>query len=152
MTTPIPLLPILPLFNPALILGITALQDLLLVEAEVNKVLTTLGEQIEVIKAQKFTSDGSIPAASFGQGTESARLANEHTRAHGVIVKSLEDMQSDLTTFKDAIELAKKALGGVDEQAETDLRLLLARAGQLDLGWYGEEPPPVVPDNTGGEA
>ncbi|GAA1502758.1 hypothetical protein [Nocardioides humi] len=156
MTAPLPLIPI-PIFNPALIVGVTALRDLLLVETEVNKILETLGEQIEVIKDQKFTSDGSIPASSFGQGTESTRLAKEHTRAHGVIVKSLEDMQTDLLTFQEAIDLAKKAIGGADEQAETDLRILLARAGDLDLGWYGDEPPPVPAsddstDGTGGEA
>ncbi|MBM0128071.1 hypothetical protein [Pimelobacter simplex] len=151
MPTPVPLVPILPMFNPAFLLGITALQDLLLVEVEVNKVLKTLGEQIEVIKTQTFTADGSIPKASFGQGAESSRLADEHVRAHGVIVKSLEDMQTDLTTFQEAIALAKKAIGGVDEQAETDLQNLLARAGSLDLGWYGELPAPTDGDK-GGEA
>ena len=149
MTTPVPLLPIQPMFNPALLLGLTAHNDLLLVEAEVAKVLTTLGDQIAVIKEQKFTTEGSIPAASFGRGTESTVLANEHIRAHGVIVTSLEDMQADLTTFQEAIGFAKKAISGVDEQAETDLRNLLARAGNLDLGWYGDEPPPPAPDTDG---
>ncbi|MCR1782194.1 hypothetical protein KVF89_06590 [Nocardioides carbamazepini] len=136
---PLPLPPIFPpLFNPAFLVGLKDL-ELLIIEAQVASVYKTLDEQIEAIKGLKFTGDGAIPAGSFGQGIESTRLANEHTRAHGVIVDSLVEMREDLGVFQSAILAAKGVITEADEQAEADLRLALNRTVGLDLGTDSDE-------------
>ncbi|WP_436700002.1 hypothetical protein [Nocardioides sp. BYT-33-1] len=137
---PLPIIPpIFPsLFNPAFLAGLKDL-ELRIIEAQVESVYKTLDEQITAIQDLKFTGQAAIPAGSFGQGIESNRLAQEHARAHGVIVDSLVELREDLGVFQAAILAAKGVITEADEQAEADLRLALNRTVGLDLGTDNDE-------------
>ncbi|TNM37425.1 hypothetical protein FHP29_16475 [Nocardioides albidus] len=133
MTGPFPIPPVFPLFNPAFLVGMQAL-ELIIIEAQVTAVYNTLDEQIKVLQGVTFTQKGAVPASAYGQGHESNVLSYEHARAHGVIVDSLVEMRTDLGAFQDAVLAAKAAIVDADDQAETDLQTALLRTQGLDLG------------------
>ncbi|WP_204835788.1 hypothetical protein [Nocardioides nitrophenolicus] len=144
---PIPI-PVMPLFNPALLAGMEAF-ELFLIETQVTAVYNTLDEQIKELQNVAFTKNGAVPASAYGQGNEATTLSYEHGRAHNVIVDSLVEMRKDLGVFQDAILAAKAAIIDADEQAQADLQVAVLRTQGLDLGSPEPEPPtPGVPTGT----
>ncbi len=121
-------------YLPPFLQGPIRAVELYLIEGEITKVHSLLQDQITALGKITFEDDAAIPVASFGRGAESYQLASEHRRAHGVIVKSLEELLTEITAYQTAILDAKALITGVDEQADTDLRIFLARADDLDLG------------------
>ena len=126
-------------FGPALLAGLRAV-ELTLVEGKVTEVLAVLEDQIATLKEQRFTSDAAIPTSSFGQGAESTTLAQEHTRAHGVVVASLEEMADDLVRFQDAIIEARQLLVDADEESEAAFTSTLRATNDLGLGLDAQQP------------
>lgn len=108
---------------------------LAIVEEEVDKTIKALTEELTLIKESRFQQEGNIAASSFGQGNEAFHLGNEHTRAHGVVVHSLEEVVTDLGTFLESIREAKRLIRESDEDAEIRIHTVLTRTEDLDLGW-----------------
>ncbi|KRB77012.1 hypothetical protein ASE01_09620 [Nocardioides sp. Root190] len=115
--------------------GGSGASGLAIVEEEVNKTIKALTEELAVIRESSFQQEGNIATASFGQGNEANSLATEHARAHGVVVLSLEKVMTDLETFLESIQEAKRLIRESDEDAEVRLHSVLVRTEDLDLGW-----------------
>lgn len=105
-----------------------------IVEEEIRRVVTTLQDQKTEIAGLDFASTAHIGKGSFGAGSEASQLATDHTKAHGVIVDTLDAMIGDLDRFQTAVTEARALFGEADDRADEQVRVVLASVDQLDLG------------------
>lgn len=109
-------------------------RELEVVEDEITKVIKVLNDEISALEENEFPVKGHIAHHSFGGGSRSPLLAEHHARAHGVVVDTLGDLRKDLRDFREAVRDARRLLRDKDEEAEVDIKLVLARTEGLDLG------------------
>ncbi|GAA4811262.1 hypothetical protein ACFQ0K_03850 [Nocardioides caeni] len=112
----------------------SGLNGLDVVEDEIGGVLDVLQTQATAIEALDFANKAHIAKGSFGSGNEAVQLSVDHTKAHGVIVDTLNAMITDLSAFQDAVIHARGLIREADDQADLDLRTVLASTEDLDLG------------------
>lgn len=105
-----------------------------LVEDAITGVLKVLSQQATVIKDLDFATTAHIAKGSFGGGLEAVNLAGDHTKAHAVIVTTLTDMITDLEQFQTAVIAARTLVRDADDDADAQIRTVLASTEQLDLG------------------
>lgn len=127
------MLPELAGFTPAS-LAAAPPKELQVVDEEISKVIRVLNDEITALADNEFPVKGHVAHHSFGGGSRSPMLAAHHKRAHGVVVDTLVDLRKDLSDFRDAVRDARRLIRDKDEEAEVDIRLVLARTENLDLG------------------
>lgn len=127
------MLPELAGFTPAA-LAAAPRQELEVVEDEITKVIKVLNDEITALAENEFPVKGHIAHRSFGGGARSPLLADHHARAHGVVVDTLVDLRKDLRDFREAVRDARRLIREKDEEAEVDIRMVLVRTENLDLG------------------
>ncbi len=109
-------------------------QGLELVEEKITSTIKTLSSEIDLLNEADFPAKGHIAKASFGGGDRSPTLALHHARAHGVVVTTLTDLRRDLREFREAIRAARALIRKKDDEAESEVLLVLQRTRDLDLG------------------
>lgn len=127
------MLPELAGYSPAQ-LAASSPTGLALVEEKISSVITRLNDEIDKLKEVDFPTNGHIAKRSFGGGDRSMDLAVHHARAHGVVVTTLTDLRRDLREFREAIREAKLLLAKRDDEAESEVLLVLQRTQSIDLG------------------
>lgn len=127
------MLPELAGFTPAS-LAAAPPKELEIVDEEISRVIKVLNDEITALEENEFPVKGHVAHHSFGGGSRSPMLAAHHKRAHGVVVDTLVDLRKDLSDFREAVRDARRLIRDKDEQAEVDIRLVLARTENLDLG------------------
>jgi hypothetical protein len=94
--------------------------DIIIDQAAINNVLSTLESKHEDLKGSSF-KNLHVPTTAFGGAGTALALGGHHTQAHQVIDETLQGVLDDLIRFRDGLKHAEKLVHEADSQSASDL-------------------------------
>lgn len=114
--------------------GVSALDDVAIVESEIEKLLTKIQRQIDDLKPDTFNHNTTIGAGLFGEADRAPRLTYHYGGAQRATYERLVQAKQDLQQFQAACIQARDVITEADHSAADDMTVLQNAVGALARG------------------